>query len=170
MNDTIITLDVREDIRQGREPFGRIMQTVGRLRPAEKLRLLAPFEPVPLFRVMAHQGFTHEARPTRSGDWEVLFAREEAAGDQIEEPQSCGCSCAASSPRDVVEVDACGLQPPQPMVRILEVLAELPAGAEMRARTDWRPLHLYAHLKERGFTGESEEQEDGSFITHIRPS
>ena len=68
MNDLIVTLDVREDIRLGREPFGRIMQTVGRLRPAEKLRLLAPFEPVPLFRVLAHQGFTHEARPMHSGN------------------------------------------------------------------------------------------------------
>ena len=122
MNDMIITLDVREDIRQGREPFGRIMQTVGRLRPGEKLRLLAPFEPVPLFRVMAHQGFTHEARLMRSGDWEVLFARDEAAGNKFEEPPSW-CGCAALSPRDVVEVDARGLEPPQPMVRILEALA-----------------------------------------------
>jgi hypothetical protein len=38
----------------------------------------------------------------------------------------------------------------------------------MRARTDRRPIHLYPLLEQRGFTGETEEQHDGSFITTIR--
>jgi hypothetical protein len=29
-------------------------------------------------------------------------------------------------------------------------------------------MHLYAQLEARGFIGSSEEQGDGSFITHIR--
>jgi hypothetical protein len=29
-------------------------------------------------------------------------------------------------------------------------------------------MHLYAQLEERGFVGESEEQKDGGFITHVR--
>jgi len=68
----------------------------------------------------------------------------------------------------VVEVDARGLEPPQPMIRILEALESLPQAAELCARTDRRPMHLYAHLAERGFVGETEEQTDGSYITHIR--
>ena len=68
----------------------------------------------------------------------------------------------------VIEVDARGLEPPQPLVVILEALASLPAGSEMRARTDRRPLHLPAQLIERGCTGETKEQHDGSFITTIR--
>jgi TusA-related sulfurtransferase len=68
----------------------------------------------------------------------------------------------------VVDLDARGLEPPQPMVKILETLATLPESAKLRAQTDRRPIHLYAFLKERGFCGESEEQSDGSFITHIR--
>ena len=67
-----------------------------------------------------------------------------------------------------VTVDARGLEPPQPLVTILEALAGLPAQAVMRAHTDRRPLHLYPQLSDRGFVGESEEQPDGSFITHIR--
>ena len=65
-------------------------------------------------------------------------------------------------------LDARGLEPPQPLVVILEALERLPEGAEMRARTDRRPMHLYALIDERGFTGETEEQHDGSFITTIR--
>ena len=67
-----------------------------------------------------------------------------------------------------VTLDARGLEPPQPLVVILEALAGLPEGAEMRACTDRRPMHLYALLEQRGFTGETEEQHDGSFITTIR--
>jgi TusA-related sulfurtransferase len=67
-----------------------------------------------------------------------------------------------------VFVDARGLEPPEPLVRILEAISNLPNNAELHARTDRRPMHLYAQLEQRGFTGESEEQTDGSFITHIR--
>lgn len=68
----------------------------------------------------------------------------------------------------LVTLDARGLEPPQPLVVILEALAGLSEGAELRARTDRRPLHLYALLEQRGFTGETEEQHDGSFVTTIR--
>ncbi len=67
-----------------------------------------------------------------------------------------------------VMVDARGLEPPQPLVAILEALEHLPKGAQMRAQTDRRPRHLYALLEHRGCTGETEEQHDGSFITTIR--
>ena len=67
-----------------------------------------------------------------------------------------------------VALDVRGLEPPQPLVAILEALAGLPEGAAMRAQTDRRPLHLYPLLEQRGFTGQTEEQHDGSFITIIR--
>lgn len=69
---------------------------------------------------------------------------------------------------DLREVDARGLEPPQPLVTILEAAATLPAGAELRARTDRRPLHLYAQLERRGLVGTTREEPDGTFLTHIR--
>jgi len=78
------------------------------------------------------------------------------------------CKRAAADAAPVVEVDARGLEPPQPLVKILESVAALPAGAELRACTDRRPMHLYAQLKERGFAAVTEEQPDGTFLTHIR--
>jgi hypothetical protein len=55
------------------------------------------------------------------------------------------------------------------MVKILEALGTLRTGQHLRARTDRRPLLLYPQLEERGFTAETDEQSDGSFITQIRP-
>ncbi len=67
-----------------------------------------------------------------------------------------------------IDVDARGLLPPEPMQRIMEALAELPAGLECRALTDRRPVHLLPMLVARGFACASEERPDGSWINFIR--
>src|SRR6516164_11641519 len=72
----IVTLDVREDLRRGREPFSKIMSTVASLGADDQLFLIAPFEPTPLFRILGEQGFRHTVRTTEAGDCEVLFSRE----------------------------------------------------------------------------------------------
>ena len=175
MSNRVVTLDVREDIKRGREPFSRIMRTVGGLGEKEDLLLIAPFEPKPLFGVLAQQGFSHSAKPLDGGDWEVLFTRQPAAGTAAPVKGEKSLPARRGAERDsavepkVMEVDARGLEPPEPLVRILEAVAALPAGAELRAHTDRRPMHLYSQLEERGFTGQTEEQADGSFVTHIRP-
>jgi uncharacterized protein (DUF2249 family) len=171
MNEEIVTLDVRDDIRSGRSPLSAILNVVASLRPNETLRLLAPFEPVPMYEILGRQGFHHTARSISVSDWEVLFTRQSGAPPM--EPKSAvefssSCDGSTNSPESVVEVDARGLEPPHPLVTILEAVAALSPGALLRARTDRRPMHLYAQLEERGFTAESQEQSDGSFITHIR--
>jgi uncharacterized protein (DUF2249 family) len=166
MSNQTVTLDVREEIRAGREPFTRIMQAVAQLGEGQALRLIAPFEPTPLFAVLGRRGFTHQATPLGNGDWEVCFSQPRPAGAHPEtaaDPEN-----PAEQGEEFVELDARGLEPPQPLVTILEALGGLPDGATLRAHTDRRPMHLYAQLADRGFTGESEEQSDGSFITDIR--
>lgn len=147
----------------GREPFSKIMQAVENLRPNEALQLIAPFEPYPLYAVLGRQGFSHESQQTGHGTWEVVFKRGNAASAVEQTPATR--SCAVS---EMVEVDARGLEPPQPLVVILEALATLPENAELNALTDRRPLHLYPHIEDRGFVGETQKQADGSFVTHIR--
>ena len=170
MREKIVKLDVRADIRQGREPFSKIMLAASRLKENETLLLIAPFEPVPLLGVLAQQGFSHEAKPTPAGDWEVRFRRgSEISGTPSLSPNPSSSECSCDRP-SVREVDARGLEPPQPLAVILEALAGLPKGTELRARTDRKPMHLYPRLKERGFVGKSEAQTDGSFVTYIRRS
>jgi len=168
MNKKVVTLDVREDLRNGREPFSKVMGAVAKLQPDEKLRMIAPFEPTPLFSVLSNQGFSHESKQIPSGDWEILFTRHGGEARAFIPPVHPPCGAAKAKPTEIIDVDARGLEPPQPMVKILEAVAVLPAGAELRAHTERRPMHLYAQLEERGFAGESEEQNDGSYITKIR--
>jgi len=170
MSNQTITVDARDDIRSGREPFSKIMKAAAAMQAGESLLVIAPFEPTPLFRVLEKQGFAHTGQATTSGDWEILFTRPSGATRAEAAPASFPVRARdgiAPAPARITEVDARGLEPPQPMVKILEALAALPAGAGLRARTDRRPLHLYPHLEERGFTAATEEQPDGSFLTHI---
>ncbi|MHB8621120.1 MAG: DUF2249 domain-containing protein, partial [Chloroflexota bacterium] len=56
-----VVVDVREDLREGREPFQRIMTAANGLQPGQDMELWALFEPKPLFAVLAGMGFEHEA-------------------------------------------------------------------------------------------------------------
>ena len=167
MNKPIVTLDVREDLRLGREPFSKIMGVVGLLRPDQKFRLIAPFKPDPILAVLGSRGFDHTATLVESGDWEVLFTRRDG---ELPSPISSvpDGRVVKKARAEWVDLDARGLEPPEPMIKILEALASLPPGAHLRAWTDRQPMHLYAMLDERGYLGESQKQSNGSFLTTIR--
>jgi TusA-related sulfurtransferase len=75
---------------------------------------------------------------------------------------------ATSNEPEVIELDARGFEPPQPLMKTLEAIATLPPAATLRLHTRWKPAMLFPELEKRGFVGESQEQSDGSCITHIR--
>jgi uncharacterized protein (DUF2249 family) len=66
---------------------------------------------------------------------------------------------------DVLVVDARGLEPPEPLIRILNALEALPARARLRAITDRKPCHLFGEAEQRGFRHDSTEQPNGNWIT-----
>lgn len=82
MKAEVITLDVRDDVRSGREPFPRIMEAVGHLRDGDTLRVIAPFEPRPLINLLTRQGFECEVTSLPEGDFEVVFTSPPAAEDE----------------------------------------------------------------------------------------
>jgi len=71
-----MSLDVRPILDAGREPLGEIMDRLGNLNaPGDQLRLVAPFEPVPLYRVAEGEGFRHETVAQDDGTYVVTFTR-----------------------------------------------------------------------------------------------
>jgi uncharacterized protein (DUF2249 family) len=68
------------------------------------------------------------------------------------------------------EIDVRGLPPPEPLMRVLEAVATLVAGARLVAVTERRPLHLLAELDARGLSHRCEETADGSWRTTIARS
>jgi uncharacterized protein (DUF2249 family) len=68
--DSTRTLDVR-DIDG--EPFGEIMAALDALPEDDRLVLIAGFEPVPLYDVLADRGFSHDTERGDGGEFRVTI-------------------------------------------------------------------------------------------------
>lgn len=146
-----VELDLRDDMRAGREPFSQIMAAVRALEDHEVLRLRTIFEPVPLFAVLAKRGFLYESQQNAPEDWSVWFWRG-APKPEAAEPESTVASGADAESSDRMHwLDVTGLEPPQPMMRTLAALETLPEGHELVQINVRVPQLLLPMLAERGY-------------------
>ena len=158
-------LDVREDIHRNQEPFARIMAAAKALGPDEILVLRAPFEPIPLYDVLGKLGLAHWTECRAANDWCVWFyrrANQTGGADRRERPTTV----LPESGQRVLDVR--GLEPPEPMVRILAELERLEPGQHIEVLHERRLTLLYPQLDERGFTHETDEPEPGVVRIIIR--
>ena len=162
-------LDVRPILAQGGEPFGAIMEALAALAPRQRLRLLAPFKPVPLFHVLSQRGFEPTPREIGNGDWEVIFSpiagrRESGVADSA----SVGAADPENWPEPLVELDNRGLEPPEPMVRTLEGVEALSSGETLAALLPREPLFLFEELEARGHLWHGKSEPEGHYRVVIR--
>lgn len=151
--ERVVDLDVREDLRAGREPFRRILDASRRLGDDQVLRLRAIFEPAPLYEVLGRQGFEHHTERLGPDDWRVWFHRAATPLQPLREPPPG----AVEPDADLILLDVRGLEPPEPMVRTLEALAQLPPGKTLVQINVRVPRFLLPKLAERGFAYEVRE-------------
>ncbi|MEH7481976.1 DUF2249 domain-containing protein [Neobacillus drentensis] len=76
MEQRIIELDVREDLKNKIEPFQKIMEAIKEVKDNDIFILHAPFKPVPLFAVLKAKGFTHEEEEIESKHWKVTITKK----------------------------------------------------------------------------------------------
>jgi uncharacterized protein (DUF2249 family) len=153
-----VHLDAREDIRQGKEPFARIMAAVKGLHEDAVLVLRAPFEPFPLYDVLGTRGFAHWTERHAAADWSVWFYRDASAPGPV---QVRGERSMPTGWSESIKVDVRGLEPPQPMMRVLERLDALRPGERLEVLHDRRPLFLYPQLEAQGFAHTTEHVAPG---------
>lgn len=77
-----VELDVREDLRLKKEPFDKIMGTVKQLKANQGFILHAPFNPVPLHKVLGRRGFEHDAKKIDKKHWKVLYTKKEVEANE----------------------------------------------------------------------------------------
>ncbi|HUF90990.1 MAG TPA: DUF2249 domain-containing protein [Candidatus Limnocylindria bacterium] len=157
-----VHVDVRPDIARGDEPFAAIMAAVKALAPGQALVLHAPFEPVPLYGVLARRGLAHWTDRPADDHWAVWFFRD---GHAV--PAGAAAPPAAAVARTVT-IDVRDLEPPQPMVLVLERLDTLADDEQLEVIHSRRPLFLYPQLDERGFAHVTDEPEPGMVRIVIR--
>jgi uncharacterized protein (DUF2249 family) len=155
-----VRVDVREEIARGGEPFARIMAAVAALGPRDALLLRAPFEPQPLYRVLATRGFQHWTERHADDDWTVWFWRDA--------PAAPGPAPAPTAPAPVATLDVRRLEPPLPMVQVLERIQTLGAGEVLDVLLERRPIFLYPQLEARGFAHQTDEPAPGVVRVRIQ--
>lgn len=157
------TLDVRPVLEKGGDPFGLIMKTVQALDACDALHLLVSFEPAPLYSVMS--GLGRLALTEKKGALvEVWFYT--AAGA----PEAAAAGDERAPLQPVVDLDVRELEPPQPMIAILQKLVDLGPGAQLRVRHHREPVMLYDKLKLRGYGATCTPQPEGDYLIHIAPA
>lgn len=170
-----LVLDVRPDLAQGQDPFAKIMETVGQLAAGQELLLIAPFEPVPLYEVLAQRGFAHATQQAARNEWRVTFRPASAPASEPEVSQqmnrnvhpTAAPDTDAAPAQQAIQLDTRGMDPPGPLLCILNTLETLGVGQRLIAHIDREPLLLYPELVERGWAYEGTSQPDGSFIIRI---
>jgi uncharacterized protein (DUF2249 family) len=71
------------------------------------------------------------------------------------------------TPTLISKMDLRGLEPPEPMTRILEALGTTPAGSIIEARLERRPMFLLEELGRRGHKFSCAPSDDGSWLITI---
>ena len=133
-------LDVRPQLRAGAEPFSDIMAALKSLAPGQGLAIRAIFEPRPLFGLFAARGFKGESHQLAEDDWLIDF--QPAPG--------------ASAAEGFEQIDVRGLEPPEPLVRILARCQALEDGRTLKVLHERRPEMLYARLEDLGLLHRTE--------------
>jgi uncharacterized protein (DUF2249 family) len=149
-------LDVRAMLEKGQEPFRLITGAAREVQEGEVLRLVANFEPLPLYDALAKQGFSHWAESLDAPDWQVYFHRDRWTGPKSSRESSTEVDWDAPATSEVT-IDVSELVPPEPMVKILQALDALPDGARLLVHHVRRPMHLYDRLDEMGYAHETRE-------------
>lgn len=142
-------LDVRPILEAGGEPFQAIMAAAREVKPGERLVLEVLFEPIPLYKVLAKQGFAawcervgerhYRAHFYRQGQGEGVGGLREALFTEED----------WAHPHKEVTIEP-HWEPPLPMQAVLEALAELRPGERLLVHHVRRPIHLLARLEEDG--------------------
>ncbi len=154
----------------GRVKHAQIFQRWFDLAVGQHFVLLNDHDPVPLY-------YQFEAEFSGAFSWEYLERGPDEFRVKITKLRPVTGSVATrparpqptSAPAPVNaglrDLDVRGLEPPEPLIRILDALESLPAGNTLRAHTDREPCHLFAEAEQRGFRHDCKEQPDGSWVT-----
>jgi uncharacterized protein (DUF2249 family) len=144
-------IDVRPLLSTGRAPFDDIMAVASPLAVGAGLIVEAPFDPVPLRRVLGEQGFETFSQQMAEQHWRVwcLRVRQQIATSPAP-PMQGGSKVWRGA--DGIHIDVRGLSPPAPLIAILRLMESDHHEGVIIAHLDRDPVHLYPELADRGWS------------------
>lgn len=166
MSDTfdpaaVTDLDVRELLTRGLQPLPLILELADALEPGRVLHVRSPFEPRPLYQVMADRGFAHRSSCFADDDWSSWFWRED------QPPPEASAKVPEDAPEGVTDLR--WLAPPEPLLWILSWTAEHRSG-ELRVLLPFFPAPLLELIGNDGWTVTKEQERSDGVVVRILKS
>lgn len=149
-----ITLDVRPDIEEGKDPFQKIMKTVQNLQEGDIIKIINSFEPIPLINQLKNKGFSATVERPQPGLVHTYFQKGSSVSDT---PQTKKIDLGSFSDirqrfgEKIKTVDVRALEMPMPMVTILSEIETLPEGHALYVHHKKFPKFLTSELSDRNF-------------------
>ncbi len=168
-------VDLRPLLARGEDPLPRVLAAVNDLAPEATLQLDAPFDPLPLRRVLSRKGCSSHARRLDEGHWRVTVRRDGrgAVTGEAADGDACG-GAEADTPvwqvGEAVHIDVRGLRPPQPMLAILRLLHTLDGPREVIVHHERMPDFLIPELAEMGWMLERIAGEEDEVRLRLTPA
>ncbi len=160
--DKIITLDVREDISTGVDPFKKIMSTIKNLSDDLVLHLINTFEPVPLYSVLGNRGYEHWTE-NNNNVWEIFFYKNNSSGNNNSISKFEDNNLELNGEENIIELNVRELPPPEPMMKILEILPNVDENTLLLVLHHREPMMLYEKLEERGYRAVTNKVEENYY-------
>ena len=171
MNQTSTTIDLTHfDVRRipCRAKHAQIFQRWADLPVGGYFVLINDHDPVPLyyqFLALFRHAFTWEYLVDGPTEFHVKITR--TAVSPFVTPPAPPRGPATQTTEATEVMDLRGLEPPEPMLRIMNRLEASSPGTTFRARTERQPIHLFPELAARGAQHRCESAPDGSWITTV---
>ena len=153
----IVDLDVRGILKEGKDPFNKIMEALSTLSDNSALRIINTFEPTPLISILAKKGYSYNTVVVEKQLVHTYFKKKGKLNNSetkeiIQDNGSEEVTTILKSfGTNVREVDVRLLEMPLPMASILNELSELPDDHLLYVHHKKIPQFLFPELTERGY-------------------
>lgn len=168
----VIDLDVRGILKQNKDPFNTIMDTLETLPAGYALNIINTFEPIPLINILSKKGYYHETVRVEKMLVNTYFKKVEISKantiiltDTIEDEKLSNLLSIYKN--NITEIDVRHLEMPLPMSTILNTIHSLPHNHLLFVHHKKVPKFLFPELAERGYKWHIQEIKEGDVKLYI---
>lgn len=164
-------LDVRSILKQNKDPFNIIMDSLKKLPEGYSLNVINTFEPIPLINILSKKGYTHQTIYKDKQLVYTYFKKEINTSEIFKINQNKSDEESAEILRkyktNTKEIDVRHLEMPLPMSTILNELLILPDDYLLFVHHKKVPKFLFPELAERGYKWHIEEIKENDVKLYI---
>jgi len=147
----VVSFDVRPIINGGKDPLKFILAKINELKDDEILLLINSFEPIPLYTVLARKGYAHKTEK-ENDVFKIYFYKDSklsAVGEEVKSHSNDEINI--TDFENIIEIDVRDLEPPEPMIKVLETLSKIDNKTVLLMHHRREPMMLYPKLEEKGY-------------------